>query len=263
MRVFRRPMFRRGGSTGQGIMTGLVDRRRYSEGPSREEILAKRYQKIMGQPDFDQLLIQGGLGLVSGQGATGQGTLADVASAFKGPTDQFFKQAMANKAAAKKMAIQQAGQEELFSMKNNPMAKRNEALYNIFLEKGIEDGFSGAEAQRYAEYHTTGKERLRQKVGNRLGGIIDFDPNNPEEVNKRRKMLAKKIGHYFYDPRDGKYKKLVSKDGKLFWDPYDSVEDIRITEEGPPVDTKSKYELIDGSATGVPTDEEIVAQRFP
>ena len=229
MRIFRRPMFRRGGSTGQGIMTGLEDRRRYNEGTTREEILAKRYQKIMGQPDFNQLLVSGGLGLVSGQGATGEGTLADVATAFKGPTDQFFQQAMANKAAAKKMAIQQAGQEELYSMKNDPAAKRNQALYNVFLEKGIEDGFSGAEAQRFAEYHTTGKEKLRKEVGdNRIGGVLDFDPNNVEEVKKRRKRLSEKTGYYFYDPRDGKYKKLIQdQHGNLNWEIFSSIEEIR------------------------------------
>ena len=31
-RIFKRPMFRRGGSTNEGIMTGLVDRRGYAEG---------------------------------------------------------------------------------------------------------------------------------------------------------------------------------------------------------------------------------------
>ena len=229
MRVFRRPMFRRGGSTGQGIMTGLEDRRRYNEGTTREEVLAKRYQKIMGQPDINQLLIQGGLGLVSGQGATGQGTLADVASAFKGPTDQFFQQAMANRAAAKKMAIQQAGQEELYSMKNNPMAKRNEALYNVFLEKGIEDGYSGAEAQRYAEYHTTGKEELRREVGdNRIGGVLEFDPNDRKAVEKRAGRLKEKTGYYFFDPRDGKYKKLIQdQNGNLNWKVFSSIEEIK------------------------------------
>jgi len=263
MRVFRRPMFRRGGSTGQGIMTGLVDRRRYAEGPSREEILAKRYQKIMGQPDINQLLIQGGLGLVSGQGGTGQGTLADVASAFRGPTDQFFQQAMANKAAAKKMAIQQAGQEELFSMKNNPATKRNEALYNVFLEKGIEDGYSGAEAKRYADYHTTGKERLRERVGDRIGGILDFDVSDEKQLRKRLPKLKDKIGFYFYDPRDGKYKKLVSRKGQLGFEQFDSIDSIVVGGDTPSVDTESNYEVIDTSAAEVPTDEELFAKRFP
>jgi len=263
MRVFRRPMFKRGGSTSQGIMTGLVDRRRYAEGPSREEVLQKKYQKILGQADFDEWLIKSGLNAVAGKG-TGRGFLADVATSVQKPTEDFFTQSGASKQIAGKLGIEQAARER--AQEGDISRKRQEYQYNYFLDKAMkEDGFAGAEAERYAEYHTTGKEELRRKVGNRLGGIIDFDPNNPEEVNKRRKMLAKKIGHYFYDPRDGKYKKLVSKDGKLFWDPYDSVEDIRITEDDPSVDTKSKskYELIDGSATGVPTDEEIVAQRFP
>ena len=31
MRIFKRPMFRKGGSTSQGIMTGLTDRKQYQE----------------------------------------------------------------------------------------------------------------------------------------------------------------------------------------------------------------------------------------
>ena len=33
MRVLKRPMFRKGGSTGEGIMTGLVDRTKHSDDP--------------------------------------------------------------------------------------------------------------------------------------------------------------------------------------------------------------------------------------
>ena len=118
MRVFRRPMFRRGGTTNQGIMTGLVDRRRYDTGAFGRT--AKEYatdiQSIMGAPDINQLLIQGGLGIAGGQG-TGQGALADVASAFKGPTDKYFQQAMAKKMTAKKLGVEMAMKERLAKQK--------------------------------------------------------------------------------------------------------------------------------------------------
>ena len=39
-RILRRPMFRRGGSTNEGIMHGLVDRKGYNLGTRTEEITA-------------------------------------------------------------------------------------------------------------------------------------------------------------------------------------------------------------------------------
>ena len=88
-RILKRPMFRTGGSTNEGIMTGLVDRRGYSQGPSWEEVMAKspsigKYYDAMSaieQPrdtSLSQMLIQGGLNLVSGEGAGG-GTLSNIA----------------------------------------------------------------------------------------------------------------------------------------------------------------------------------------
>ena len=38
-RILKRPMFRKGGSTNEGIMTGLVDRKGYSNGTYKEKAL--------------------------------------------------------------------------------------------------------------------------------------------------------------------------------------------------------------------------------
>ena len=40
-RILNRPLFRRGGSTNQGIMHGLVNRQGYAQGPSWDEVMAK------------------------------------------------------------------------------------------------------------------------------------------------------------------------------------------------------------------------------
>ena len=45
-RILKRPMFNRGGSTNNGIMTGLVDRKGYAEGPTQAEIYAKEYEDM-------------------------------------------------------------------------------------------------------------------------------------------------------------------------------------------------------------------------
>ena len=47
-RILKRPMFRSGGSTNEGIMHGLVDRKGYADGPTQSEIYAKEY--------YDQLI---------------------------------------------------------------------------------------------------------------------------------------------------------------------------------------------------------------
>ena len=40
-RILKRPMFRSGGSTNEGIMHGIVDRKGYAQGTSWEETLEK------------------------------------------------------------------------------------------------------------------------------------------------------------------------------------------------------------------------------
>jgi len=108
-KIFKRPMFRKGGQVEEGVMSLAAPRSNYQEGgmgisPELAEKypeLAAEYQKSydfyrdvaqqdMGQAKSDilsNLLIRGGLGLVSGEGA-GKGTLGGLATAFRGPTEQ-------------------------------------------------------------------------------------------------------------------------------------------------------------------------------
>jgi len=82
MKTLKRPMFRKGGEVGGGIMTGVM-RENYQQGTT-----AERLMKVAGQPaGFDpltQFLIQGGLSLAS-QPATGGGAIADIATAVQKP----------------------------------------------------------------------------------------------------------------------------------------------------------------------------------
>jgi hypothetical protein len=87
-RVFKRPMFRKGGNVGEGIMSGI--RENYAGGSARERLakVAAEYPSTGFDP-LTQFLIQGGLNLVS-QPSTG-GVLSDIATAAKEPTAQLFK----------------------------------------------------------------------------------------------------------------------------------------------------------------------------
>ena len=90
MKIFKRPMFRKGGEVGGGIMTGIA-RENYQDGSTRE-----RLAKVMAQypsttiDPLSQFLIQGGLKLAS-QPATGGGAIADIATALQEPTAGLMK----------------------------------------------------------------------------------------------------------------------------------------------------------------------------
>ena len=92
-RILKRPMFKLGGSSNEGIMHGLVDRKGYREGPTQSEIYAKEYEDIFSKiqppkPRFD--MGQMGLNLVSGEYA-GEGLLQNIAGSAKGPYSQWTK----------------------------------------------------------------------------------------------------------------------------------------------------------------------------
>jgi len=100
--VFKRPMFRRGGEVGGGIMTGI--RNNFQEGTPSERITAalKEFQ----EPAFDpvaQLLIQGGLRGLSETG--GGSTIANLAKAFEDPTAKFFESAQKRKDVQREVAL--------------------------------------------------------------------------------------------------------------------------------------------------------------
>ena len=89
-------MFRKGGNVGEGIMSKVVDRGNYNEGQLVKDVEARQklLQKFAGpgpQNALSNLLIRGGLNLVSGKGA-GKGTLAGVAESFREPTEAFMKE---------------------------------------------------------------------------------------------------------------------------------------------------------------------------
>jgi len=114
-RIFKRPMFRKGGPTNNmnGIMSGIVDRENHAEDPfvgdnpiSAKERLLAEYDKY---PDksidpLSQFLISGGLSLMS-QRPTG-GILATAAEAFKQPTGQLFKDIGAKERERRKIATE-------------------------------------------------------------------------------------------------------------------------------------------------------------
>ena len=274
-RILKRPMFRKGGSVNEGIMHGIVDRKGYATGTSKEEILADLRTDAPRDTSMYEMLIGGGLNLVSGAGA-GQGLMSNIARSYKGPSETYFERQRAARDYDRKLE-QTAGQMAVQHRLNlAEIAKKQEGdqqspLYNVFLEQGVQNGMSGAEAERFATYHTSIKEDLRNKVGNnRVGGVIEVDLNSlsPDKQKEFAKKNKRNIGKYFYDPYDGKIKQLVEKNGELGWIPFDSVDSIDLTAVSSEIATESSTPYADEQAAiaqekseGVLADEDIAAIR--
>jgi hypothetical protein len=102
-RILRRPMFRRGGEVGGGIMSGI--RQNYEVGGTARERLMKAFEEypVQGVDPLSQFLIQGGLNLMS---ATPRGgVLATAAEAFKEPTAGLFKGLGTEQRAKREIAL--------------------------------------------------------------------------------------------------------------------------------------------------------------
>jgi len=92
-RILKRPMFRSGGSTNEGIMHGLVDRKGYADGTEAERY-RDEYMKMLAEiqppaPRFN--MGQMGLNLVSGRYA-GEGLLQNIAGSAQDPYTAFTKE---------------------------------------------------------------------------------------------------------------------------------------------------------------------------
>ena len=271
-RILKRPMFRKGGTPNQGVMTGLVDRKGYANGTYKEKALEALRTDAPRDTSMYEMLIGGGLNLVSGAGA-GEGLMSNVAKSYKGPSEEYFKAQRARSDYDRKLQ-QTAGQmgiEQEFKLEQIAAQKGDEKspLYNVYLEQAVQNGMSGAEAERFASYHTNIKEDLRQKVGgNRVGGIIEFDLNDEKQKRKQLPKMKKNIGKYFYDPYDGKIKQLVEQNGQLGFLEFDSVDSIDLTAVPSGISTETSTPYADEVAAmeqeksvGFLPDEDIAAIR--
>jgi len=91
-RILKRPMFRSGGSTNEGIMHGLVDRKGYKHGSEAERYRDEYMEMLAGvQPPAPRFNMgQMGLNLISGEYA-GDGLLQNIAGSAQDPYTAFTK----------------------------------------------------------------------------------------------------------------------------------------------------------------------------
>ena len=247
-RTLRRPMFRLGGNTDQGIMSGVAPRQGYDNGElvRKAEEEKALMQKLAGQtPDtsLSQFMIDFGLDIAS---RPPQGSIFSTAAAAAKEPYQGYKASKAKRGAydqqiglaAARSTIEQRNKMAQIAAQTNP----DSGLRNMFLEKAIEDGYDLPEAQRIADYQIMIKADLQEKVGrNRLGGILDFDVSDEKTMKKRMPKLREHTGKFFFDPYDGKIKELVNEGGRLFFREFNSVAEITFAPDDTPTVVDEKF----------------------
>ena len=187
-RILRRPMFRRGGSTNEGIMDGLVDRQGYDRGtnPWAQEAM-EAFGSIPRPKDrsLSEMLIGGGLNLVSGAGA-GEGLMANIAKSYKGPSERFFetKRAAGDTEHQMKMAAAKMGLGQKWALEQARAKKEDDVSKYKVLAKDLMRDYPN-------EYPDTPEGRKR--AFDQAINIYERSPGKTEEewINT---FAAKNIG---------------------------------------------------------------------
>ena len=220
-RIFRRPMFRKGGGANMnGIMSGIEDRQNYAEAGRVEELAAANLKTLGGdQQDkgFDPLttfLLQYGP-QVAGQ--TGGGNLlGNLLLAAEKPVQNLIQNQAERrkymrdlKAGATELAIKQAGEESLLEKKlagQEKLAKMELGALSTTDFKDYLEQYQGSsvQAKNRATYENQGLEsKAVQNFGESYEGFIGGIHGKTKDYEKKGN-----IGKVYYDVTDGTFKRL-------------------------------------------------------
>ena len=231
-KILKRPMFRKGGEVGGGIMSGITSRSNYENGTPLDEILAspqfkgtslardvglgtKLYQAALGEAAMSKgdilanLLIKGGL---RGLSTTGGTTLQNLARSFEEPTAEALQQRQALKTLK--------GQAALKGIEYCLTKQQAEMLQRIKSDKGFESGTEASRVQSrtaalksQAGYGTAEEEadiiKVRQEENLQTQGLFqnyigtgpvtETGQLNVQAITEDSEMYP--VGAIIYDPR--------------------------------------------------------------
>ena len=220
-RILKRPMFRRGGEVGGGIMTGI--RQNFAEAGSAKERLLSEYAAypVQSVDPVAKFLISGGLRGLSQTG--GGGTLGNLARAFEPATERLFEDIGAEDRAKRDLAMigtkmdiesdlafklaQEKAKAESGYLKLEPAPRAK----NEFIEKLIEleaaNRFTAKGAMydykdAYADYEIDVKRSLDldpnfKGIKQNQYGLLPYDQEKKQFDYDYKKLNE---GAYYYDP---------------------------------------------------------------
>jgi hypothetical protein len=220
-------MFRLGGNTDQGIMSGVAPRQGYDNGElvRKAEEEKALMQKLAGQrPDTSManLLIDFGLNVASAEPRGSIfSTAADAAKepfqryqtakAHRGAYDQQIGLAAARSTIEQRNKMAQIAEAARYKSMTDPLAE----MKNLAAE--YLDDYAGDWnlAMNKAKFFLEVRPQLATAFGeSQVGGIIDQDELADEKKGKQwMKRNQSKIGQVFYDVNDGQIKRLILQPG--------------------------------------------------
>ena len=226
-RILKRPMFRTGGSPNEGIMHGLVDRKRYAEGPTQAEIYGKEYEDIFSKikppaPRFP--LGQIGLNLVSGEFA-GDGLLANIAGSARDPYKAWTARDDARsdmdyqtKMLATKMGIGRAEAERIAMIKAQKDASNLQKDYSP--QRAYETAVA-ARIESRSKLDTWQKPDIYQAFPEATSehDIYVLRALRDTEDEQGKEIAANRMGYVPFDQKTGKFDYEKMLPGGFYYDP--------------------------------------------
>ena len=257
MKIFRRPMFRKGGEAMTGIMENISPRQNYAEQGNvydeAEKIITERLGPVQKGDPLTDFLLTYGPSLASS--ALPGGTLRNIVAAADRPVQNLLasRRDARGREEARKLAAIELGE----SMAERDLKRelgQMKAQDSLNLLPTFLDLYEGdlTQAQNRTNYEKSGLQtRAKEVFGKSFKGIVGGDRHG--DIESKTYLNKKKKGDIYYDITDGKFKQIREKVGGGF-----GVQIVDITtydsaaEEAKKIDPKKPASGLFGQKTKPP-----------
>ena len=257
MKIFRRPMFRKGGEAMTGIMENISPRQNYAEQGNvydeAEKIITERLGPAQKGDPLTDFLLTYGPSLASS--ALPGGTLRNIVAAADRPVQNLLasRRDARGREEARKLAAIELGE----SMAERDLKRelgQMKAQDSLNLLPTFLDLYEGdlTQAQNRTNYEKSGLQtRAKEVFGKSFKGIVGGDRHG--DIESKTYLNKKKKGDIYYDITDGKFKQIREKVGGGF-----GVQIVDITtydsaaEEAKKIDPKKPASGLFGQKTKPP-----------
>tara|TARA_R100001460_G_scaffold14133_1_gene31797 strand:+ start:1955 stop:2788 length:834 start_codon:yes stop_codon:yes gene_type:complete len=212
MKVFRRPMFRKGGEAMTGIMENIAPRQNYDEGKSvydeADAIITERMGPVKRGDPLTDFLLTYGPSLASS--ALPGGTLRNIVAATDKPVANLLANRKANieREEARKLAGIQLGESmaERQLKKDIAMMKSEDSVNLLPTFLDLYEG-NLTLAQNRNSYEKSGLEsRAKNTFGKNYSGLVGGDRHG--DIESKTFKNKKNVGKVYYDISDGQFKRI-------------------------------------------------------
>tara|TARA_R100000654_G_scaffold15198_1_gene32362 strand:- start:570 stop:1397 length:828 start_codon:yes stop_codon:yes gene_type:complete len=229
MKIFKRPMFRKGGESMTGIMENIAPRQNYAEGDfydKAQEVITEKLGPVQKGDPLTDFLLTYGPSLASS--ALPGGTMRNIVAAADKPVANLLasRKAGRDREEARKLAALQLGESMAERQLKKDIAgmKAGVDLLPTFL-----DLYEGnlTEATNRNNYEKQGLQtRAKGVFGDSFKGLVGGDRHG--DINSKAFKTKKRVGDIYYDITDGQFKQVrKTPDGfgikTINIDTYDSV----------------------------------------